>query len=103
MPPVGFEHTIPAGEGPQTHALDRAATGTGYINKSIYLDMICQYHIQMNVKFDAVRPGTKPETLQSEPSKYIQFKHEDFATQRSSRVTLKGDVTDDDSNDTLRP
>jgi len=32
MPPVGFEPTIPAGELPQTHALDRAATGTGKIN-----------------------------------------------------------------------
>jgi len=28
MPPVGFEPTISAGERPQTHALDRAATGT---------------------------------------------------------------------------
>ena len=28
MPPVGFEPTI-SGEGPQTYALDRAATGTG--------------------------------------------------------------------------
>jgi hypothetical protein len=30
MPPVVFEATISAGEGPQTYALDRAATGTGY-------------------------------------------------------------------------
>ena len=29
MPPVGFESMISAGERPQTHALDRAATGTG--------------------------------------------------------------------------
>ena len=29
MFPVGFEPTISAGERPQTHALDRAATGTG--------------------------------------------------------------------------
>ena len=29
MPPVGFEPTISAGEGPHTYALDRAATGTG--------------------------------------------------------------------------
>jgi hypothetical protein len=29
MPPAGFEPTIPADERPQTHALDRAATGTG--------------------------------------------------------------------------
>ena len=30
MPPVGFEPTISAGKQPQTYALDRAATGTGY-------------------------------------------------------------------------
>ena len=29
MPPVGFEPTISAGEWPQIHTLDRAATGTG--------------------------------------------------------------------------
>ena len=29
IPPVVFEPTISAGERPQTHALDRAATGTG--------------------------------------------------------------------------
>jgi hypothetical protein len=34
MPPAGFEHTVSAGERPQTYALDRAATGTGY-NKII--------------------------------------------------------------------
>jgi hypothetical protein len=29
MPPVRFEPTISAGEGPQTYALDRAANGAG--------------------------------------------------------------------------
>jgi hypothetical protein len=29
MPPAGFEPAIPAGEWPQNHALDRAATGIG--------------------------------------------------------------------------
>ena len=29
MPAMGFEPGIPASERPQTHALDRAATGTG--------------------------------------------------------------------------
>jgi len=29
MPPVVFEPTISAGQRPQTHALDRAVTGTG--------------------------------------------------------------------------
>ena len=32
MPPVGFEPTVSAGEWPQTHALDREATGTGLID-----------------------------------------------------------------------
>jgi len=32
MSPVGFEPTISAGERPQTHALDRAATGTGSLH-----------------------------------------------------------------------
>ena len=33
LPPVGFEPTISAGERPQTYVLDRAATGTGSIDK----------------------------------------------------------------------
>jgi len=28
MPPVGFEHTLSAGQRPQTYAFDRPATGT---------------------------------------------------------------------------
>jgi len=32
MPPEGFETAIPASERPQTHALDRAATGIGSPN-----------------------------------------------------------------------
>ena len=36
MPPVGFEPTISAGERPQTNALDRAATGTGSVQKLDY-------------------------------------------------------------------
>ena len=31
VPPAGFEPTIPASERPQTHAFDRAATGTGFL------------------------------------------------------------------------
>ena len=42
MPSVGFEPTIPAGERPHTHALDRTATGTGtpFIIKYNYLLLI---------------------------------------------------------------
>ena len=32
--PVGFEPTISAGKRPQTYALDRAATGTGTLQKT---------------------------------------------------------------------
>ena len=32
MPPVGFEPAIPASERPQTHTLDREATGIGLHN-----------------------------------------------------------------------
>jgi hypothetical protein len=31
MPPAGFEPAVPASERPQTHHLDRAATGIGYV------------------------------------------------------------------------
>ena len=36
MPPVEFETTVSAGKGPQSYALDRAATGTGIIYIYIY-------------------------------------------------------------------
>jgi hypothetical protein len=42
MPSVGFEPTISAGEGPQNHALDRAAMGTGVIGSR---------HLKMAVNF----------------------------------------------------
>jgi len=32
MPPMGFEPTTPAGERPQTYALDRAVTGIGMLS-----------------------------------------------------------------------
>ena len=39
MPPMGFEPTISTGEWPQTYALDRAATGTGYV----YTHILCMH------------------------------------------------------------
>jgi hypothetical protein len=35
MPPAGFEPTVSAGERPQTFAVDRAATGTGFFFKYV--------------------------------------------------------------------
>ena len=40
MPPAAFEATIPAKERPQTHALDRAATGIGW-SSYVYRYIIC--------------------------------------------------------------
>jgi len=40
MPPAGFESRLSAGERPQTHVLDRAATGTG--NYYCYLPIIAE-------------------------------------------------------------
>ena len=42
MLPAGFEPAIPAGERPQTHALDRAATG---------IDLHFYYYLQFHVIF----------------------------------------------------
>jgi hypothetical protein len=46
MPPPGFKPTIPASERPQTHALDRAATGIGldvtYIHTYIIVVTVCR-------------------------------------------------------------
>ena len=43
MPPAGFEPAIPAGDRPQTHALDRSATGIGNATPSsgiLYLRIV---------------------------------------------------------------
>jgi hypothetical protein len=46
MPPVGFEPKIPVSERPQTHALDRAATGIGLF-KSYYI-IVYQERLELN-------------------------------------------------------
>ena len=43
MTPVGFEPTIPATEGPQTHALVRAATEIG-IWVTLVVDIVLAYY-----------------------------------------------------------
>ena len=40
MPTGGFEPTISAGEWPQTYALDRAATGTGFVKRLLTYSMV---------------------------------------------------------------
>jgi len=62
MPPAGFEPTISAGERPQTHALDRAATETGYL----YILQIPDdnYRLaQCNVEVSNPKPSPTPKRL----------------------------------------
>jgi len=40
MPPVGFESNFSAGERPQTYALDRVATGTGYLVENEIMQLL---------------------------------------------------------------
>ena len=49
MPPVGFEPTISAGERPQIHALDRAATGTGIMPLTHKQNAHIQYNASINI------------------------------------------------------
>jgi hypothetical protein len=47
MLPAGFEPKISAGEGPQTYALDRAATGTGkYFRYTLYSWLVNSFTFQ---------------------------------------------------------
>jgi hypothetical protein len=47
MPPAGLEPAIPASDRPQTHPLDRVATGSG--NKCIYRYVKLLYYRQRNL------------------------------------------------------
>jgi len=47
MPPAVFERTIPASERPQTHPLDRAATGIGRCRK--YLIKVSDTKIDIEI------------------------------------------------------
>ena len=54
MSPFGFEPTISADEQPQTYALDRATTGTGYvlllITNILHLYFCCRYVFEIHNK-----------------------------------------------------
>ena len=56
---VGFEPTISAGEWPQTHALDRAATGTGFI---IYIYLFIYLFIYLYTLFKKPRLRLEDDT-----------------------------------------
>ena len=57
MSPVGFEPTVSVGERPQTYALDRAATGTGYVCVCVCVCVyVCMYRTQMKFYIVIARP-----------------------------------------------
>ena len=58
MSPTGFELAIPASEGPQTHALDRMATGVGPIAHIFCLNFESAHIItESNVEFRVFTEG----------------------------------------------
>ena len=65
MPPVGFEPTISAGERLQTHALDRAATGTGTTvvcfpsNQPNICDSFRWFHLEYWRRITRAAPGNR--------------------------------------------
>jgi len=48
MPPSGFESIIPASERPQTHALDRAATGIGFLQNFVTYFLCLRHRDSLN-------------------------------------------------------
>ena len=55
-PPTGFEPTISAGEGPQTYALDRAATGTWRCT-NLYSNLFLEWNSTCFGQFLCPSPG----------------------------------------------
>jgi hypothetical protein len=51
MFPAGFEPTIPAIKRPQTHILDRAATGIGHKQYKVNVKPVCYFFEQFERKF----------------------------------------------------
>jgi hypothetical protein len=62
MPPAGFEPTIPAGERPQTDALDRAASGIAACSLSCSDKLVLSFCVCL-VRFRAETRKAKPMYL----------------------------------------
>ena len=65
MPPVGFEPTLSAGERPQTHASDRAATGTGHVNFTgpVWTNILCRKFVLSKCKSVVKQPFFPTHTV----------------------------------------
>ena len=73
MPPARFEPTIPASERPQTHTLERAATGIGLL-----------YSVPKNIRLDPVRYTQHLRAVCYEKSLSVQ---EVYGEQMKSEIT----------------
>jgi hypothetical protein len=67
MPPVGFKPTIPVSERPQTHALDRTATGIGNL-------------LHYRCVFNKKKHGGKAAVYYSSAEKVVRHGSEDMPT-----------------------
>ena len=68
MPPAGFQPATPATERPETHALNRAATEIGFINKYTVILVILVIHTFLRA---VAQSGKFPELAQSFPVPFL--------------------------------
>ena len=92
MPPVGFEPTISANERPQTHALDRAATGTGkplarWNNYQGNLDKKLCSCKQITKHLGTVKRLLPPQNFSDSYNKQMRSAVTSFVTQYISHMT----------------
>jgi len=76
MPPAGFKPVIPASERPQTHALDREATGIGLLLDITCINLICTRHDSPCVEFGFHNPKRQDwQHTACNPFFYFSCKH----------------------------
>jgi hypothetical protein len=86
IPPVGFDHTISAGERPQTYALDRAATETGKCTdlKDLYSTVTVYQLFMQNMIFFC---GALPQLGHRSPLFEASQSHTIRPTNTTTRMT----------------
>jgi len=74
MPSVRFEPTAPAGERPQTYALDRAAAGTSVKSTILKWNKICTYNSSTQFHYEYIEFQPSTRQLKKNPHKnFINF------------------------------
>ena len=73
MPPVGFEPTISTGKGPKTYALDRTATGAGFILLFYNLNEVTLFYYRLPACFGVNAPSSRLKNISLKNIQQIAF------------------------------